>query len=84
MRGRGDWHKWKTRVERQRLAFRDSERRSLGLVPTEKRLAQVEWDFATGTYVVLGFFFLAVGKQNGQLLKGSPFCLADVSFLIAL
>ena len=73
-----------TRVERQRLAFRDSERRSLGLVPTEKRLAQVEWDFATGSYVLLGFFFLAVGKQNGQLLKGSPFCLADVSLLMAL
>src|SRR6266404_992900 len=40
--GRGDWHKWKTRVERQRSAFRDSERRSLVLVPTEKKLAQVE------------------------------------------
>ena len=36
MRGRGDWHKWKSRVERRRSAFRDSERRSLVLVPTEK------------------------------------------------
>jgi hypothetical protein len=69
MRGRGDWHKWKGRVERQRLAFRDSERRSLVLVPTEKRLAQVESGFATGSYVVFGSSFLAVGKQNGQLLK---------------
>src|SRR5438128_89410 len=36
MRDRGDWHKWKTRSQGQRSAFRDSERRSLVLVPTEK------------------------------------------------
>ena len=50
MRGRGDWHKWKSRVQRQQLALRDSERRSLVLVPLKRG-----WHEWNGVLVVRQF-----------------------------
>src|SRR5260370_42527432 len=51
MRGRGNWHKWESRSHWPRSAPKDCERRSLVLVPTKNRLAQVEFGLAEDTYV---------------------------------